>query len=993
MTSFDKEGSLGKLFSVPPNTEPSNKENAKIKQELLNYYASLAMHHPDLIIAFSPQGEILSKNKDSIGKFLGLPSMDEVDLMDLIPKSYKDTLIGAFQKALHGVSERHEIAMEEYSKREIIHACLTFVPIWGSDKINGVYIIIEDTSQIKELAEELKKHKTHLIAAQKVASVGSWEYIIPDDDLFCSPSFYEIFGLPKSEDVTMNKLLLRYIHPDDHDKTSSIYKLALREGKSYKVDYRIYHERDENKLRYLRVQAEVLWQNNAPWKLIGVVMDYTEEKNLEIELRNTLNSMVHMFNNLDGGIWMKEFNTNKVTLASEQLVDLLQIPLEKIYEDPAVWENIIHPDFRDKVFKKQDQLMAGKPIKHKYKIICGDHSTKWVYDQTIPWVNDDGRITHLFGVLVDITDEKQMQDHLRYISTHDEITDLPNQQSLHETVDKLINEDQTFAILHLDLDRFNVINHSLGYQVGDMVIHQLAERLREIVPSTGYLARLNNNDFVMILQQYNGKEEVFELAQKTIQSIGKALMVKDYELHITTSVGISFYPEDGTNKLRLLENAYSALYHAKQQGSNNYQFYSFSRDISSYKKFLLEKDMRRAIVNEEFELYYQPQVEAATGRIKGAEALIRWNHRDWGMVPPNEFIPLAEENHLIHHISDWVIRKTCTQLWRWREAGYPLIPISINLSPIRLLKRGLVELVEGQLALYRIPASMLEIEITESSLLKNEIGVLKTLEELRKLGIKIAIDDFGTGYASLNYLHEFEADIIKIDQIFIQNITSANKKDAAIVSAVMHLAKEIGMQIVAEGVEEKAQYEFLKERNCDLIQGYYFSKPVPLPDFEELLHEGYLIPKENQKQDMPLKDRRESTRYQFHHWLKGKLIISEYDKQEIELGSAKILIKDISLKGIKIITSVILPVPSDMAFEFSFSIMGKPYSLTGSPVWQQETKQSYVIYGIQFHTGEGEKLSELMEKLTKLKDDNEELPDSDFFTGNPCTYLGNSQAY
>ncbi|WP_052360732.1 sensor domain-containing phosphodiesterase [Oceanobacillus manasiensis] len=991
MTSFDKKDSLGNLFSIPPNPESYNKANANVKQELLNYYASLAMHHPDLIIAFSPQGEILSQNKENIGKFLGITCVDKVNLKDLIPDSYKKNLYHAFNQALLGHSERHEIVIEGKSKKEKIHACLTFVPISGSDKIDGVYIIIEDTSEIKELAEELKKHKTHLIAAQKVASVGSWEYIIPEQELFCSPSFYEIFGLGNNEKITMKKLLQHYIHPDDREKTRSMFHKALNEGKSYKVECRIHQQKIEDKLRYLKVQAELMWKDNVPWKLTGVVMDYTEEKNLEIELRHTLNSMVHMFNNLDAGIWMKEFDTKKITLASEQLVDLLHIPLKKIYDDPTIWEQLVHPDFQEKAFEKQKQLLEGKPIKHKYKIVCGDNSIKWIHDQTLPWINDEGKITHLFGVMLDITEEKKMQDHLRYISTHDEITGLPNQQSLHETVDKLIKDENPFAILHLDLDRFNVINHSLGYQVGDMVIQQLAERLQKFIPSTGYLARLNNSDFVMILQHYNGKEEVFDLAQQTIQSIGKALMIKDYELHVTTSVGISFYPEDGTSKLRLLENAYSALYHAKQQGSNNFQFYSFSRDISSYKKFLLEKDMRRAIVNEEFELYYQPKVEATTGQLKGAEALIRWNHPNWGMVSPNEFIPLAEENHLIHHISDWVIRKTCDQLWHWRNAGYPVMPISINLSPLRLLKRGLVELIKGQLTLYKLPASMLEIEITESSLLKNDISVLKTLEELRNLGIKIAIDDFGTGYASLNYLHEFEADIIKIDQIFIQNITSANKKDAAIVSAVMHLAKEIGMCIVAEGVEEKEQYDFLKERNCDLIQGYYFSKPVPLSEFESMLQNGYLLPKESQKPSMPLNDRRGYPRYQFNHWLKGKLIISKYNKQKIELGSARMLIKDIGLRGIQIVTSVSLPVPSDIAFEFSFTILEETYSLIGSPVWQQETKKSYFIYGIQFHAGEEKKLHALIEKLTMLKSNKEALPETDFFTGDPSTYLGNSQ--
>lgn len=399
--------------------------------------------------------------------------------------------------------------------------------------------------------------------------------------------------------------------------------------------------------------------------------------------------------------------------------------------------------------------------------------------------------------------------------------------------------------------------------------------------------------------------------------------------------------------------------------------------------------MRKAIENEEFELYYQPQVNPNNGIIEGAEALIRWHHEEWGMVSPGEFIPLAEENHLIHHISDWVIKKVCAQLREWKDNGVTLRPVSINISPIRFLKKGLVDLVKEQLQLYQIPAKYIQFEITEGSLLKSEKNVLSAMVALKELGIKIAIDDFGTGYASLNYLREFQVDTIKIDQVFIQSKEGQNEMDRAIVSSVLHLAKGLKTKVVAEGVESYEQFEFLKQKECDLIQGYLFSKPVPRETFEQMLQTGYLKPTKRKLMTVPEVERREFYRFEFPYRVLAEMEILKVNKRNVDLGTTKVLIENISLGGIKILSSLKLPINSNMEFKFYFKLLNEQFALDGTVVHINERRDSLFHYGVKFDLRilDEDRLARIINKLTALRKLNQEIPGTDFIYENGYLYF------
>ncbi|WP_117160693.1 EAL domain-containing protein [Paraliobacillus sp. X-1268] len=837
------------------------------------------------------------------------------------------------------------------------------------------------------LMKKFELTQKHLIHAQEIAKVGSWEYIIDEDKLYCSDYFYDIFGLDHSQYIPMTEPF-QYVHPDDFDEALAKVKKAIK-GKNYYSEYRIYHGKT-NELRYLKTQAEVSFINKKPYKLIGMIQDITDEKNLEQELITINNRFKQIFDHLSSGIWMKDYPSNKLSFISKGAEEIFNLSLDDIYADETIWHTIIHPNDREQVFNRQKELLAGKSIKHRYRIITHDGETKWVFDQTIPSFNSDNKLIALFGVIVDITSEMVMHEELVYYASHDVLTNLPNQRSISEKIAELIQKKKQFTLFYLDLDRLSHINDSLGYQIGNKVLQNIASKLTKTLSSTSYVARLVSNDFIIIDTETLQIDTASNLADKLLRTIEEEINIFDYQLNITTSVGISFYPDNGDTELKILESSHIALKEAKNNGGNTYKFYSPSNNISSFKKYMLERDLRKAITNEEFEVYYQPQVNAFTGLIESAEALLRWNHKEWGLVSPSEFIPLAEENYLMNDIGDWVITKVIEQLKIWKDQDYILRPISINISPNRFLKPGLISFIKEQLEKYDISAHFLTFEITESTYLKNENKVQHTLSQLRALGISIAIDDFGTGYASLQYLRDFPADELKIDRVFILNILDDNKKDAAIVSSILYLAKSLDMRVIVEGVENFEQLQFLKQKECHLIQGYLFSEAVPSNRFEELIKKSFLPIPKSTKVTKPKVERRKYYRLSFPGYLQGGLSILEINNRKVDVGTANILIENISLGGLKLMSDLKLPVQSNMKIVYTFSLLGFDFEIIGSFVWKSEIGQDIFYYGVafdDFSEANKDHLAKVINQLTIYSKNNKPIPDTDFYTDNPITYF------
>jgi diguanylate cyclase (GGDEF)-like protein len=440
---------------------------------------------------------------------------------------------------------------------------------------------------------------------------------------------------------------------------------------------------------------------------------------------------------------------------------------------------------------------------------------------------------------------QQAKEQLNYLIHNDSLTNLPNRLSLRERFKQIqptdTDNEQLVTILCVGLDRFNQINENLGHAIGDLLLKAVAERLTACVEAGDTVARLDTDQFAIILATTQHKQEVGNIAQTILESISQTFALAGQEIFITASMGIAIYPRDGQEIEQLLNHANTAMVHAKQQGGDQYQYYTVAYNIGSSDRLALQTTLRYALERGELQLYYQPQVNLQTGQIVGAEALLRWHHPERGLVSPDKFIPLAEETGLIISIGEWVLHTACKQTKVWQTAGFSSLRVAVNLSSRQFSQIDLRHQLVQILMETGLDPKYIELELTESMLVQNTEVAIRRLNALKALGVEIAIDDFGTGYSSLSYLQQFPFDILKIDRCFIRNITE-NSNNAAITKAIIEMAKSLNLKLIAEGVETEAELSFVCKHKCDGMQGYLFSRPVPAHEFEQLLTSGKCLP-------------------------------------------------------------------------------------------------------------------------------------------------------
>jgi diguanylate cyclase (GGDEF)-like protein len=430
---------------------------------------------------------------------------------------------------------------------------------------------------------------------------------------------------------------------------------------------------------------------------------------------------------------------------------------------------------------------------------------------------------------------------LRHLATHDALTGLPNRALLDDRLQQAIahadRDMRSFALLVCDLDRFKLINDSLGHRAGDELLQEVASRLNAVVRAADTVARIGGDEFVLIGTSIGDAEDAAGLAARVIDVLQAPVRIAAIDIHASPSIGIAMYPDDGTTIQALLAHADAAMYSAKEHGRGNFRRYAPGMHAGTEDRVQLESDLHNAVTLNQFELYYQPKVDTRTGTVRSAEALIRWAHPTRGIVSPADFIPLAEECGLIGPIGAWVIREACRQARAWQDDGVPALRVSVNLSASQFRDSGLLESIRRALDDARLPARYLEVELTESAVMSDPEQSIAILEHLSAMGVLVSVDDFGTGYSSMSYLRRFPIDKLKIDRVFIDEIVS-RPEDASIVRAIVSLAHSLHLKVVAEGVETLAQLEFLKTAGCDEYQGYHFSRPLPAAGFERLLRQS-----------------------------------------------------------------------------------------------------------------------------------------------------------
>ena len=437
---------------------------------------------------------------------------------------------------------------------------------------------------------------------------------------------------------------------------------------------------------------------------------------------------------------------------------------------------------------------------------------------------------------------RQQEQYIRHIAYHDPLTGLPNRELFNELLHLALaqaqrhNLNRHLAVLFLDLDRFKVINDTLGHDVGDQLLKAVAHRLKECCRREGdIIARRGGDEFIILLPELDATQEAARVAQKIIDAFAQAFVLAEHELFISTCIGISFFPDDGDDGDTLIRNADMAMYRAKDHGRNQYHLYNLSMDTQTTRRFTMEINLRKAMERQEFFLNYQPKVDVKTGRVVSFEALVRWRNPELGLVEPKRFIPLAEETGLIVQLGEWVLRTACAQNRAWQDAKYPPMRVAVNFSPRQFQILRLADMVEKVLVETNLAPCWLELEVTEGIMLQNMDNTITTLRRLSNLGVHISIDDFGTGYSSLSYIKKLPINTLKIDQSFVNDITS-NPDDEAIATAVITMAQSLGLKVIAEGVEEESQARLLDSLECSVMQGFFFSRPLNAKEFPFLMN-------------------------------------------------------------------------------------------------------------------------------------------------------------
>jgi len=684
--------------------------------------------------------------------------------------------------------------------------------------------INNDSPQIA--LKKLKARESVLRQFEAIAGLGSWEVDLKTKRSTLSPQSYAIYGLTEGSDATLDTFFSMLL-PEYLSKAKEQLAQAMQSGKTVHLSCKI--KRTDGEIRDILINARVIYDaEKNPLKLIGTTQDITEISAIKEEAKDLATLLEH--------------SSNEIYIVDMESLDYLYVNEGASAALGYTKEELLHMNVRD-----VSPLISAEEIKYlreslkntKHAIIRSVHQRKdasrypvQAYIHTLEYKHKHAYVIFDtdFSEIFKLEEEhKEQAELMEYQAYHDTLTGLPNRALFKDRLQQIIitskRHKQKFALLFIDLDQFKKINDSLGHHVGDEVLIETAKRFQTILREEDTLSRLGGDEFTVILKNIKTKKDIAKVAQKLINSMNKPLATKHHTLHISSSIGISTYPDDASTQNDLIKFADTAMYKAKEEGRNNFQFYSSEMTERAFERVVLENSLRVAVKEKQFEAYFQPQYDAQKETIVGMEALVRWIHPHVGIIAPGEFIPLAEESGLIIEIDKLVMQQAMEQFSQWYEKGlYPGV-LALNLSMRQLNENNFITDLLETMDTYNFKASWLELEVTEGQVMSNPEQSIRKLSRLSKLGIEIAIDDFGTGYSSLSYLKKLPLNKLKIDQSFIRDIPK-NEDDVAITKAIIALGKSLNLKLIAEGVETKEQRDFIVDNRCEYIQGYYYSKPL-----------------------------------------------------------------------------------------------------------------------------------------------------------------------
>jgi diguanylate cyclase (GGDEF)-like protein/PAS domain S-box-containing protein len=686
-------------------------------------------------------------------------------------------------------------------------------------------LVEERTAKLSAANAQLKLLAAALEAAANSITITDAKGIV----VWTNPAFSVLPGYSAQEVQGTDRRLLA-----SRLQSKEVYKemsAAISSGTMWHGEV-VNHHKDGSVSPEEMTITLVASQSGEITHFIAINQDITERKLVEATLREAKEKYQTLFENAVIGIFQatpegKLLNINRAFATMLGYESPEQLLAER---SAGGHPNLIGPakaeEWRQMV-EKHGSIRGAEA-----EVLCRDGAHKWVVVNVRATRNADGVVVH-DGTAEDITERKAAQQQVNYLAYYDALTGLPNRTLLRDRLNTAVaaagRQGCGAALLYVDLDRFKIINDSLGHSIGDLLLQQVANRLKNEIREQDTVARVGGDEFLIVLTSAESADQVTAIATRIVESVTEEFVIQGHPLNITCSLGISMFPEHGQDAETLIKNADAAMYAAKEQGNTAFCFFTDEMNSLVIERLSIENGLRLAIEREEFFLVYQPQFSIATGRVTGLEALIRWQHPERGLVMPDKFIRVAEGSSLINPIGEWVLRTACLQMKKWQGEGLVMVPVAVNVSAVQFRQEGFRELIRRVLQETGLDPQCLELELTESLLLSNEDVMFEVLQDLKDMGLKLVIDDFGTGYSSLSYLRQFPVTKLKIDRSFIRDV-AVNADDAAITAAILGMAKSLNLKVIAEGVEDEAQLSFLREHECDECQGYYFSRPLSVQD-------------------------------------------------------------------------------------------------------------------------------------------------------------------
>ena len=800
-------------------------ERKKAEESLLRL-ASIVEFSEDAIIGKTTEGVITSWNR-AAEKMYGYTKTEVLgrNLSFLVTPERREEIRALIERVRAGHSVECFETQRLTKEGSVLDVSLSVSPIRdASGQVTGSSAIARDLTPRKRDAEQLRLQAASLEAAANAIVITDYEGKI----VWVNRAFTAMTGYSKEEVLGKDPRLLK-----SEEQPESYYAELWSTISSGKIWHSELVNRRKDGTTYTEeMTITPIAQNvgQANWShFIAIKQDITERKRAEEELYRAHQMLQTVLNTIPQRVFWKDLNCTYVGCNRAFATDAgLNNPAEIIGKSDfeLAWSGTAD---RYRADDKRIMEQGSTKLNFDEPQSRADGSLLWLRTSKLPLWDREGKVIGVIGTYEDITERKVAEDRVKFLAFYDALTELPNRALLQDRLSKALanarRQKDRVALLFLDLDRFKDTNDSLGHSLGDLLLQNVAERLKRCAREQDTVARLGGDEFLIVLTNVKEIADASVAAERFMQAMTAEFVVQGHSLSINCSVGISMFPEHGTDGEILIKNADAAMYSAKESGRNNFRFFTEDMNAQGVERLTLGNGLRLALDKKELFLVYQPQVDIVSGKIIGLEALLRWQHPTLGLVPPDKFIRIAENCGLIVPIGEWVVRTACRQARKWQDEGLPAVSIAINVSAVQFRQEDFCELIRRVLHETGLAPQYLELELTEGLLLANADVTFSVLQELKAMGLTLAIDDFGTGYSNFNYLRQFRVSKLKIDRVFIRDV-ALNPDDATITTAIISMAKSLRLKVIAEGVENEAQMSFLRAHQCDEIQGYYFSKPL-----------------------------------------------------------------------------------------------------------------------------------------------------------------------